>query len=489
MDFAKSFVKADNVVTQSGIRMLPVPDIDKLSDSNKNELMKRKIQIMLIESANKAAAELLHSSGAKLFSTIKKRPRNSMDSNNDSIKKGTNEHLFLKEGDQHSLVDCRLYPTQVLPPSSKIIPSSLVVVFESFESLNFLYATPGHIFSNRNGHFHHDDFIGKPFGCKIRSRNNRGYGWVQLLKPTPELWARSLNHRTQIVHELDASIIIFHLNIKPNMVVCESGTGSGAMSHAILRAVAPFGKLHTYEFNEMRVKAARSEFESNGVDHLVTVHWRDVCGKSNEKAVYEDSKQQKEGEIMGSGGFGIEPSSAHAIFLDLPEPWLAIKYAAETLKPNGRLCSYSPCVEQSQKTVKEMQSCGFHSIRTLEIRLREHHVDDVKLRKVPTEKLPKGIINPYIPGASMALPEKNEDGKSDEQESCNKYKSTIEIPQPLQPSVDSSKDKKNLATIHAVSKHRKILCARPFPTMKGHTAFLTFATVGNKSMYSNSKQM
>ena len=63
------------------------------------------------------------------------------------------------------------------------------------------------------------------------------------------------------------------------MVVCESGTGSGAMSHCIMRAIAPHGKLHTYEFNEMRAKTAKEEFKRNGVDHLAEVHWRDVCGK------------------------------------------------------------------------------------------------------------------------------------------------------------------------------------------------------------------
>ena len=68
-----------------------------------------------------------------------------------------------------ALVDCSLYSERHLPPSSGLIqPGDLVVVFESFNDLNFVYATPDSVFSNRNGHFHHNDFLGRPFGCKIR---------------------------------------------------------------------------------------------------------------------------------------------------------------------------------------------------------------------------------------------------------------------------------------------------------------------------------
>ncbi|EEC50179.1 predicted protein, partial [Phaeodactylum tricornutum CCAP 1055/1] len=234
----------------------------------------------------------------------------------------------------------------------------LVVIMESFDNLAFVYAKEGEIFSNRNGNFHHNDFIGKPFGCKIRSRSHRGYGFVYLLKPTPELWARSLNHRTQIVHELDQSQVIFQLHLKPNMTVVESGTGSGAMSHAILRTIAPHGKLHTYEFNEHRADTARHEFANNGVGHLVSVHHKDVCG------------------IRGDGGFDLPPQSVDGVFLDLPEPWLAVPHAAFVMKPNARLASYSPCVEQTQRMVETLRQSGFHSIKTMEYRLQEHYVDE-----------------------------------------------------------------------------------------------------------------
>jgi len=140
------------------------------------------------------------------------------------------------------------------------------------------------------------------------------------------------------------------------MVVCESGTGSGALSHCILRTIAPHGRLHTFEFNQVRAEAARKEFEKNRVDHLVTVHHKDVCGKK------EDSM----------GGFDQPQASVDAITLDLPEPWHAVPHAAYCLKPNARIASYSPCVEQSQRTILAMQQAGFHSIKTMEFRLREH---------------------------------------------------------------------------------------------------------------------
>ena len=219
------------------------------------------------------------------------------------------------------LADSRLYPERCLAPSQIIAPNSIVVIFESFDSLSFTYATRGQAFSNRNGHFAHDDFIGKPYGCKVRSRSSGGLGYVYLLRPTPELWTRSLPHRTQIIHELDAAVIVCQLNLRPNCVVCESGTGSGSMSHSILRTIAPRGKLHTYEFNKARVLQARDDFRKNGVGHLVDVHWRDVCGKEDAigggnvanlvSATPNDPENQARIE---KGGFGLGPAKAHAIF-------------------------------------------------------------------------------------------------------------------------------------------------------------------------------
>lgn len=113
-------------------------------------------------------------------------------------------------------------------------------------------------------------------------------GWAYALQPTPELWTITLPHRTQIVYTPDISMISFQLEVKPGSIVVESGTGSGSLSHAFLRAVKPSGHLHTFDFHEQRCEIAREEFGKHGIGEWVTVSnfecfafkWRLKCEHS-----------------------------------------------------------------------------------------------------------------------------------------------------------------------------------------------------------------
>ena len=98
------------------------------------------------------------------------------------------------------------------------------------------------IFQTSYGALKVKDLIGQRFGTKVQL--TRGYAYA--LYPTPDLWTRTLPHRTQILYATDISLIILQLELKPGSIVVESGTGSGSLAHSLVRTVAPTGHLYTF---------------------------------------------------------------------------------------------------------------------------------------------------------------------------------------------------------------------------------------------------
>lgn len=231
-------------------------------------------------------------------------------------------------------------PTSMWRSPAVIEEGSLVILFENHNSLTYCYVKRGEIFQNRHGAFYHDDMLGQPFGARVASRKKNTRGYMILLAPTPELWSRALRHRTQIVFTLDASAIMFAAALRSGSRVVESGTGSGALTTSFARTVAPGGHVFTFEFNATRAEVAREEFARNGLGDVVTVDCRDAC------------EQGFPDELAGT---------IDLVFLDLPCPWKAIGHAAKMLAQGGAFASYSPCIEQVQKTCDALRDAKFES--------------------------------------------------------------------------------------------------------------------------------
>lgn len=79
----------------------------------------------------------------------------------------------------------------------------------------------------------------------------------------------------------------------------------------------------------------RQDFEKNGLSSLITVSVRDIQGEGFPE------------EFCGA---------ADSVFLDLPQPWLAMPSVAKMLKQDGVLCSFSPCIEQVQRSCETLRS-------------------------------------------------------------------------------------------------------------------------------------
>ncbi|GBG24994.1 tRNA adenine58-N1-methyltransferase catalytic subunit TRM61 [Hondaea fermentalgiana] len=370
----------------------------------------------------------------------------------------------------------------------------LVVVFENHTSITKVKVKRGETFEHRLGTFDLDHFVGKRYGSRVQPmRNNmnqrkrartgrasRGEsgalvqvgGYATLLPLTPELWCDAVSRRTAIMFPLDNAMVVSHLHLKPGSVVVESGTGSGCLTNFLARAVAPHGRVHTFEFNKARVDAAKLDFAAAKLDDVV------CCTHAN---VYEN-------------GFGaeVESTKADAVFLDLPAPWLALPHAVKVLRPFGRICTFSPCIEQVQRTAAKMAKLGFSSIMTLECLPREFRITKIKTT-VPvvfqTEE-EKAIVR--RPGGSRggANAEADDVAKGEADEDANKAAAAQrkrarperKQRQDMRPFQTSSLETSVAAVIDQCARpmqEKEFITADrvilPFDRQKGHTGYLTFA--------------
>ncbi|KAI7975336.1 hypothetical protein EIK77_003717 [Talaromyces pinophilus] len=203
-------------------------------------------------------------------------------------------------------------------------------------------------------------------------------GFIHILPPTPESWTSALPHRTQVVYTPDYSYILHRLRAAPGKTVIEAGAGSGSFTHAAARAVfngyashepahkkqkTRFGKVCSFEFHATRATKVQEELKQHGLEDVVRVTHRDV---------YNDG-------FLLPNDASTEKSSpkANAIFLDLPAPWLALKHLTRhptdgtesPLDPSSavRICTFSPCMEQVQKTISVLRQQGWLQISMVEV--------------------------------------------------------------------------------------------------------------------------
>lgn len=296
------------------------------------------------------------------------------------------------------------------------------------------------------------------------------------------------------------------LDVHPGCTVVESGTGSGCMTINLARAVSPNGHVHSFEYNGSRAEMARDEFKRLRLDHLISVTHQDICGK-----YFADSSS-----TSTPGGFpGVAESSADAVFLDVPEPWLALEHAVKVLKPGKSICCYSPCIDQVIKTCAKLRELSFHSIRMVEVRQRpldgrkiefetldlglgaEEEIENTKSIHDPTNEHQHWKIRPTydVPAASAKNNGKHErveeeieagagdDAKSEQDEENNPSKRIkADVDQSEVQQAEQSEDQRPYKgrpprnqPRSSVNGTYSMAVARSIPSMKGHTAFLTFA--------------
>lgn len=214
---------------------------------------------------------------------------------------------------------------------------------------------PGAEFHHHHGVLPHDEMIGIEEGTTVRSSLNRP---LTLLRPRLADYALKMPRGAAVVYPKDVGAILVWADIRPGNLVLEAGTGSGALTMALARAVGADGKVVSYELREDHAKLAKKRI----------------------KGFFGDIPNQIDLRL-GSVEEGLDGLRPDRIVLDVPEPWHTVPGAATNLAPGGIFCCYVPTVPQVQEVRKTLDQTGaFLDIMTFEIMMREWAVDGRSVR-------------------------------------------------------------------------------------------------------------
>ncbi len=175
--------------------------------------------------------------------------------------------------------------------------------------------------------------------------------------PTLADFVLLMKRKAQIIYPKDLGPIIFYGDVKSGQTVLEAGTGSGALTIALLKAVGANGKVISVERRNDFGKIALKNIEK-------------YFGK-----IPENLKL-----IMGDISTIQLKNDVERVFLDLPEPWKAIENVSRCLVGGGILVNYSPNVGQVQLVVKELRKHHYTDIFTIEVLEREWIIDEKRAR-------------------------------------------------------------------------------------------------------------
>jgi tRNA (adenine57-N1/adenine58-N1)-methyltransferase len=217
-----------------------------------------------------------------------------------------------------------------------------------------IWLAPGAVYDLHSGRVAHDDLIGRPDGSLVRTtRGDR----LLAVRPTLAEYVLGMPRGAQVIYPKDLALILMLADIYPGARVAEAGTGSGALTMALVRAVGSGGRVFSYDVRQEFIDvAARNIRRYLGETPELVVRRHDVSA-------------------------GIPDAPVDRIVLDLPEPWRVVAPAAVALRPGGVFASFLPTTVQVQQTVEALRASGaFALVSTIEAMVRPWNIDGLSVR-------------------------------------------------------------------------------------------------------------
>lgn len=231
---------------------------------------------------------------------------------------------------------------------------SLVVLSDRKDKQYMITLKENARFSTTYGYIEHNDIAKLEDGDIIKSSLGHPY---LVYKPTYMDFVMNIKRQAQIIYPKDAAAMLMWCDVAPHQNILESGIGQGALSLAILRALAGTGSLTSYEirpdFAEQSAKFIKQFMGKTPENHKIEV-----------RSIYD----------------GID-GTFDRVLLDLPEPWHVVPHLEKGLINGGLIVAYLPTILQVKTYVDALKdSQMFSDIETAEFTRRPWKVDGQSVR-------------------------------------------------------------------------------------------------------------
>lgn len=214
---------------------------------------------------------------------------------------------------------------------------------------------PHRTFQYHRGSIPHDQLIGLEDGSWVESSGGER---ILVLRPRLADYILKMKRGAQIVYPKDIGAILVFGDIGPGMSVLEAGTGSGALTLGLVRAVGPEGRV---------VSVDTREDHSNHARKAITRWFGD----------FPENLELRIGDVVDH----VQEVAPDRLILDLPEPWRVLEAAARHQPGGGLICAYLPTVPQVQTTVETAERLGvFVETEVREVLVRDWNISGRSVR-------------------------------------------------------------------------------------------------------------
>ncbi|MFP4322099.1 MAG: tRNA (adenine-N1)-methyltransferase [Anaerolineales bacterium] len=243
------------------------------------------------------------------------------------------------------------------PTADTVQPGDLALFTGKDRKVFLRVVRPGERLNTHFGIIEFADIVHTPYGEQVRTHQGHS---MYVLAPNLDDIITHLRRETQIIYPKDLGQIILKLNVVPGAQIIEAGTGSGALTTVLAALVGAEGHIYSYDRKPSLHDLARSHLRKLGLTERVSFFGQDIAE-------------------------GFAQAGAHALFLDVREPWEHLQAARAALRGGGFFGAIVPTVNQLQTLLEHLYHGAWYGLQADEMLWRSYRTIPARVR--PDEQM------------------------------------------------------------------------------------------------------